>query len=259
MRDRLPAYFDPLIAARRAGQVGRNVHLGYWDKPPSLNTHCTLAEFEAAQARLTEQMLELAPLHAARMVLDVGCGFGGLMAMIGARFPGLSPIGVNIDRRQLELCRGVAHGLVQSDACALPFSTGAIDHMFCVEAMFHFGSRPVFLAEAARVLRRGGVLAVTDILLQPPADSAVFAATIRRDYGPWPELWIDPRTLLHYADDAGFDPVIAEDWTAATLPSYRFITPQIAAASGSMSAGEALRWSHERGLLTYQALTLRRR
>ena len=50
----LPPYFDALIAARRAGHVGRHVHLGYWDAP------AVGGDFEAAQARLTERIIGLA-------------------------------------------------------------------------------------------------------------------------------------------------------------------------------------------------------
>src|SRR3954447_12084346 len=94
----LPPYFDALIAARRAGHVGRHVHLGYWDDPSGAVSH---GGFEAAQARLTDQIIGLAgPLWGAA-VLDVACGFGGTLSALDMAFRGLRLTGLNIDPRQL--------------------------------------------------------------------------------------------------------------------------------------------------------------
>src|SRR5262245_61066318 len=67
-----PPYFEVLIAAYRAGHAGRDVHLGYWDRPPNLATPCVPGEFEAAQARLTKRMIGCAALLPGQRVLDVG-------------------------------------------------------------------------------------------------------------------------------------------------------------------------------------------
>jgi len=271
----LPPYFDTLIAARRAGQAGRHVHLGYWDEPPPLHIPPASGEFEAAQTRLTERVIGLVPLHAGQSVLDVACGFGGTLAAIDARLKGVALTGLNIDLRQLNLCRGAVKrpgnslALVTADACALPFPDAAYDHVFCVEAMFHFPSRQTFLTEAARVLRPGGTLAVTDILLRRPMAGApgtdAIAATIRRDYGPWPEPWIEAEAIQDIARHAGLLVVRSEDWSGATLPSYRTIAP---AKPGQppgqppgrpLSAGDVFRWLHGNGWLGYRMFLFRRR
>lgn len=271
MRPQPPPYFDGLIAAYRAGHVGRDVHLGYWDTPPSLGTNCAPDEFEAAQARLTERMIGLAPLLSGQSVLDVGCGFGGTLAMINARLDRMSLTGANIDRRQLELCRGIAPRtgnaltLVEADACALPFSDAAFDQVVCVEAMFHFRSRQAFLAEAARLLRRDGSLTISDILLRQPGasapwDVALLEAVIRHDYGPWPQLWIELPQLRQCAAAEGLDLTVSQDWTAATLPSYRIVAPDDTPDPlRQPDAAELFRWLHMHGWLNYQALAFRRR
>jgi SAM-dependent methyltransferase len=260
----LPPYFDALIAARRAGHVGRHVHLGYWDAP------AVGGDFEAAQARLTERIIGLASLSGGA-VLDVACGFGGTLAALDVALSGARLTGLNIDPRQLALCRGAvvrpenALCLVAGDACALPFGADVFDVVFCVEAMFHFASRLRFLTEVGRVLRPGGCLVVCDILLRQPGsgapwDAATIAGIVRRDYGPWPEPWVDVSLVQKWADGAGFDLVGSEDWSAATLPSYRFVAPERRGApAGMASAGEVFRWMHLRGWLTYRALAFRRR
>jgi cyclopropane fatty-acyl-phospholipid synthase-like methyltransferase len=247
------------------------VHLGYWDDPPSLGTACRPGEFDSAQACLTARVIELAHLQPGQRVLDVGCGLGGTLAVIAPRHPGMTLVGLNIDRRQLELCRSIALpaggslALVEADAVVLPFAAASFDRVFCVEAMHHFRSRRMFLAEAARLLRRGGAFLITDILLRDPATAApwsreVISATLRRDYGPWPDPWVETASLRQWADAAALDLVASEDWTAHTLPSYRIVAPDEAPElRRPPHAGNVLRWLHTHGWLTYQMLVFRRR
>jgi ubiquinone/menaquinone biosynthesis C-methylase UbiE len=250
---KLPPYFDALVAARRAGAVGRDVHLGYWDDPPPLTDPVRPGEFERAQRRLTERIVDRLPLQPGLRVLDVGCGFGAAMAAMEARRPGLVITGLNIDARQLALCRGAASRLtlVQADACTLPFADGSFDHALCIEAMFHFASRAQFLAEAARVVRPCGVLVGTDILLRKPPGSDAILAILRRDYGPWPDPWGEATP-----SDA-WDILSTEDWTAATLPTYRTVAPSV--MNRPETAGDVLRRLHETGWLTYRMFAYRRR
>ena len=245
----LPPYLNGAIAAFRSGQTGRDLHLGYWADPPGLDTACSAAEFQAAQAELTRRVLALAEIRPSARVLDVACGLGGLLAGLGK---GLDLLGLNLDPRQLALCRGVPARFVAADACALPFPDASFDAVFCVEAMFHFKSRSVFLAEAARVLRPGGVIVLTDILARPPGHApwplAVMEDAIRRDYGPWSQIWTGRPT--HPGLRATW-----HDWTAQTLPSHRF-TARGGALPRQPGAGDVLRWLHAKGHLTYAAAML---
>jgi MPBQ/MSBQ methyltransferase len=267
----LPAYLDRIIAAYRAGHAARDLHLGYWDRPPDLGAPCQPGELDAAQARFTERVITLACLQPGQSLLDVACGLGGTLAAIATRFESMTLIGLNIDQRQLDLCRdivpgcGSSLGLVAADACALPFAASSFDRVLCVEAMFHFRSRGDFLVEAARVLRPRGTLLISDILLRYPEGAApwgrdAMAAAIRRDYGPWPQLWTDTASLERWAAAAGLVPVNADDWTAATWPSYRTIAPDDTAENRQLpDAGTVLRWLHSNGGLVYQLLILQRR
>ena len=232
---------------------------------------CAPGEFRAAQARLTHCMIGGAYLQPDQYVLDVACGLGGTLVALAARVPGVKLVGLNIDRRQLELCRDIRSSaagclaLVQADACVIPFAASTFDHIFCVEAMFHFQSRRTFLAEAARLLRPGGAMHVSDIFLQRPTtgspwDDDVIAAILGRDYGPWPEPWIGVANVLDWAAARDHDLAGSEDWTAQTLPSYRIVAPdQAPELSQHPDAGHVLRWLHTHGYLTYQRLVFRRR
>ena len=264
----VPAYFDFLISGFRAGRTGRDVHLGYWDEPPSLATPCSAQEFEAAQARLTDLVIDLAALRAGQRVLDVGCGFGGTLEA-AAKWPDMRLVGINVDRRQLEICRGLPAGnsalsLLVADACALPLRAASFDRVLCVEAMFHFRSREVFLREAANVLRSGGHLVLSDILLRKPEEGASISAAdiearLRPEYGPWPQLWVGIDDILDAARSAGLRSERVIDVTRQTLPSYRFTAPHAEAGlPPDPSAGSLLRWLHAGGHLTYAIMSFAR-
>jgi len=242
----LPAYFDRLIEGLRRGEGGRWVHLGHWDASPQAGP----GEFARAQARMDEVLLGMAALRDGLRVLDVGCGFGASLDAINRRFSGMRLAGVNLDPRQLELCRaleardGNRFEWHEADACRLPFPEASFERVLCIEAMFHFASRRAFFAEAARVLAPGGVMVATDILLHGET------AVVREGFGPWPENDADHHAL---AAAAGLRCDALVDATRNTLPSHRYTTPSAPPAQpdAPVRAALALRRLHEQGRLRY--------
>jgi len=98
-------------------------------------------------------------VHAER-VLEVGCGTGRWLVELQSVVPwvyGLdwSPGMLRQARRQpgqLALTCGQAN--------RLPFSDATFELVFCVNALHHFEHPHVFVAEARRLLRPGGILAI---------------------------------------------------------------------------------------------------
>lgn len=267
MRPPVPPYFDYLIEGFRRGKAGRDVHLGHWDSPAAIDAQPQPDDFARAQARLTEVLLGMADLRAGQSVLDVGCGFGGTFDLINRRLHDVSLTGVNIDPRQLDICRQIEplHGnrlrWEQADACRLPFADTGFERVLCIEAMFHFTSRRTFFAEAARVLKPGGVLVASDIVIAESAhrlDAPGFSieAPVRDGFGPWPDFWgadADHRTL---ATAAALKCTALHDATANTLPSHRFTTPSSIderrdPGDAAARAALMLRWLHRHGHLRY--------
>src|SRR5262249_42315800 len=122
-----------------------------------------------------------------RRVLDLGCGKGRFAAHLRAR--GLEVVGLDLSAAMLT--KGGDWPRVLGSARRLPLASASFDGLIAVEVLQHVhpGQLDGVLAEARRVLRPGGVLAIVD------RNAAALDA--RR---PWlPALavkWIDERRGL---------------------------------------------------------------
>lgn len=111
-------------------------------------------------------------------VLDLGAGLGGtsrwLAARLGCEVVGTAPSAVEA-AAGTELTRRARLGaqvrLVPAADDALPFRDGCFTHVWILEVLPRIARPAAALAEAMRVLRRGGTLAVQELV-------AVRAATV---------------------------------------------------------------------------------
>ena len=101
------------------------------------------------------------------IIVDVGSGTGISTRLLRALFPQeTAVIGVEPghDMRRTAVARS-SHltnlAYLNFPAEALPFAASTVDGIFVAQAL-HWFDRPAFYAEAARVLRRGGTLALID-------------------------------------------------------------------------------------------------
>lgn len=147
--------FDPLMRAYYGAEPFYNV--GLWSEGSR--------DQAAASTALVDRLLSA--VADPRAVIDVGCGLGATTAQICRRWPHARVTGVNISAQQVEHCQKTiptAEFRVM-DATRLAFPDESADLVVCVEAAFHFNTRIDFLREAWRVLRPGGSIALTDILV----------------------------------------------------------------------------------------------
>jgi demethylmenaquinone methyltransferase/2-methoxy-6-polyprenyl-1,4-benzoquinol methylase len=103
-------------------------------------------------------------LPAGSRVLDLACGTGDLGTMAAAR--GYRPVGADLSWGMLA-ANGTGEPLVQCDAAALPLADGSVDGVVCGYALRNFTDLGASLAEAGRVLRPGGRLAILEVAAPP--------------------------------------------------------------------------------------------
>jgi ubiquinone/menaquinone biosynthesis C-methylase UbiE len=148
-------------------------------------------------------------------LLEVGCGVGAVLAVLGQEFPEIRLTGVDIEPRQLAFARGhlersgVEATLVQADALALPFADESFDHVWMMWFLEHVADPPAVLREARRVLVAGGGITAIEVdysttRAEPstPAIEALFRAMVQ---GMAASGWSDAGTRLPgWLREAGF-------------------------------------------------------
>jgi ubiquinone/menaquinone biosynthesis C-methylase UbiE len=148
-------------------------------------------------------------------LLEIGCGVGAVLGVLGHEFPEVRLFGVDIEQRQLEFARGhlqrvgVDATLVEADALALPFGEESFDHVWMMWFLEHIGDPPAALREARRVLVPGGRITAIEVdystcRAEPstPAIEALFRAMV---HGMAASGWSDAGTRLPgWLAEAGF-------------------------------------------------------
>jgi SAM-dependent methyltransferase len=93
-------------------------------------------------------------------VLEVGCGTGKWLADLQATGSSLFGLDRSMGMLRQGQRRAPPLDLVRGRAEQLPFPAASFDLVYCVNAIHHFDRPRAFIAEACRLLRPGGRLAV---------------------------------------------------------------------------------------------------
>lgn len=122
---------------------------GYWSNPESFSDPLTPKRLELLHPFLPQ----------GGAVLDLGCGRGDALNVLGrvcAR-----AVGVDLSMSAARFARRGGDPVVQASTDALPFRSDLFDAVYCGDVIEHVLRPDRLLVEAGRVLRPGGVLAIS--------------------------------------------------------------------------------------------------
>jgi SAM-dependent methyltransferase len=140
--------------------------------------------FHPGGVELSARLVAALALPSDARVLDVACGVGTTALMMARRF-GLDPVGCDASAPNLAVARDrsaeeppVLVEFVPGTAEALPFPDGTFDAVVCECAVSTFADQPRAVAEFARVLKPGGAVGISDMVVEGelPADVAGLVA-----------------------------------------------------------------------------------
>jgi SAM-dependent methyltransferase len=162
--------------------------------------------------RLIRDGTELEP---GTRLLEIGCGVGAVLAVLGQEFPGVELFGVDVEPAQLEFARqhleraGVEATLLEADALALPFEKESFDHVWMMWFLEHLADPRSALREARRVLVPDGAITAIEVdystCRAEPSTAAFEALVTAMVRGMAASGWSDAGTRLPgWLRDAGF-------------------------------------------------------
>ena len=202
---------------------GDNLHLGV-----QCNPNCPHPE---AMEHTNEIMSGLADLGPAINVLDLGCGYGSTARYL-ARTHGCKVTGINISEKELELARlraaeaGLEHLLSfeQGDFHSLLYENESFDVVWSQEAFLHGADKSLIISEARRVLKSGGTLIFTDIVVRSETPSIRSREDLRQDQVS--EMW-DSEDYRRCLADLGFHVGHEGDWSEHVARSYSWVRDSV--------------------------------
>jgi sarcosine/dimethylglycine N-methyltransferase len=196
---------------------GGNLHLGLFEDPRE-----PLLE---AQLRARRRMAKAARLRRGQAVLEAACGLGSTARYL-AEMHGVRVCATDIAEAQLAEARELTKGAGLSDLVSfrhgdfheLPVPDASFDVWWCQEALLYSIDKRRVLEEAIRVVRPGGRLILSDLLLVDSIageERHAFAAKLQA-----PDIWsIEQWDKL--LSELPIGVVERRDWAAHTEPTFR--------------------------------------
>lgn len=181
--------------------------------------------------KLTRQLAEQAFVGPDSQVLDVACGQGNSARLLADEF-GASVTGVDFSAPLLHAARQSAQAaglaqrvkFLQADVQDLPCAEKSFDVVFCECALCTFADAPRVLAELFRVLKPGGRLALSDIVINAPLPEHLHAALGQALCIAGARSTADYQKLIA---DAGFKPPRCQEVSSVLLETVQQIEQRL--------------------------------
>ena len=191
-----------------------------------LRTRASIYQYRTPPGTMGDWVLARTEWPPGCRVLDVGCGPGSYLALLG----GTRAVGVDLSPGMAAEAALHAPAVV-GDAAMLPFADARFDRVLAPHMLYHCPDIPAAVAELRRVLRPGGVMiAVTN----DPQHLAELRA-IHRATGADPLLIVERFSLANGADllSASFAEVRLERFDGAlAVPDVRPVTDYVESMIG---------------------------
>ena len=193
-------------------------HVNYEEIAPTYNQRYVANPLPQVAATLRALVQDLGP----ERILEVGCGTGRWLAELGRA--GHAVFGLDLSRAMLSQARSQlkpgASDLACGRALRLPFPGRTFDLVYCVNALHHFGGPRAFVAEARRLLRPGGALAVVGMDPRRSRDTWYLYRYFKGTYAADRRRFPTPGQLVDWMAAEGFERV---EWR----PAERILDPRV--------------------------------
>jgi ubiquinone/menaquinone biosynthesis C-methylase UbiE len=194
------------------------------DAPLTPESLAPLDHFHSRGVVATEEFARLLDPQPGEHILDIGCGIGGPARWIAAKF-GVQITGVDLTPEFCDAAEALnaATGLVdqvriiRGSALDLPLPDNAFNRAYSQNVVMNIADKPLMYREAWRVLKPGGVLALSNVCagagdLYFPVPWAATPAT---------SFLATPEQTRADLQTAGFEIVAFRDTSDELLPAQR--------------------------------------
>jgi tocopherol O-methyltransferase len=156
-KQRIIEHYD-LVSPYYSSLWGQHLHHGYWIRGDESK--------EKAQIQLIEHLAQLARVKPGSEILDIGCGLGGSSLFLAKNYKAAAT-GITTSSVQVRMATQAAAReqldakFFLMDAQSMDFQK-QFDLLWSVESISHYQRRDEFFASAAKLLKPGGLFAITD-------------------------------------------------------------------------------------------------